>query len=525
MPEDKRICPVCDTPLEKGETKCPICGADINSIDQKSLEEIDISALKDKTKVIDDILNLLEEEEKKVKEKIEVAPEKTPAKKVEPLPEQKKEEKAEKETAPEEEKKEVGQEKVATAGEKEAPEERKEKKEMETTPAPQATFTCPVCHEEIPADSTTCPRCGAIFEEAVVFECPVCHTEVPVEANTCPKCGAIFVEDESQAASETKEKESLETVQSEAEKGQITKMEPAPPGASSSAPQEAPQAEKSVQGQPQQETKEKGEISAEKTPVKKVEEKKVEDLAKELASKVSEAKILLETMRKLGVEEKDIKENISKSLSAGKEKNYNEALKIMDGALQDGKKRVMEKIGKLVVELKSEIASYTALGCDVRKGLGLCERTLFALETENFENSVRLYTTASDYAKVLRGTYEQIKKDFDALMRTIEEYKSFGVPGIEDLKNRIEQAKNAYAGGKKEEGDKIVMGVRETLTSVLPDYVTKRIADQAAKLREAKLLGMDVKDKIEYLKEANICVKKKDYAQALVWVNKIDREE
>jgi uncharacterized C2H2 Zn-finger protein len=388
---------------------------------------------------------------------------------------------------------------------------------METTPAPQATFTCPICHEEIPADSTTCPRCGAIFEEAVVFICPVCRTEVPVEANTCPKCGAIFVEDESYATSETKEKESLGTVQTEAEKGEITRIEVAPPG--------APQAEKSVQGQPQQETKEKGEISAEKAPVKKVEEKKVEDLAKELASKVSEAKILLETMRKLGVEEKDIKENISKSLSAGKEKNYNEALKIMEGALQDGKKRVMEKIGKLVGELKSEIASYTALGCDVRKGLGLCERTLFALETENFENSVRLYTTASDYARVLRGTYEQIKKDFDALMRTIEEYKSFGVPGIGDLKNRIEQAKNAYAGGKKEEGDKIVMGVRETLTSVLPDYVTKRIAEQAAKLREAKLLGMDVKDKIEYLKEANICVKKKDYAQALVWVNKIDREE
>ncbi len=462
---------MCDTKLAKSETKCPICGTDLAAVDEKALENIDISVLKDKTKAIDDILSLLEEEEKKVMA----------------------ERKAEAQKGKENVGKQEGEKKPVSEKPLPKTEEKEEKKSEER----KEMFVCPLCHAEIPVDVNTCPKCGAIFEEAVAFICPVCHTEVSADASTCPKCGAIFVVEGEEAPAvagsaveKPPEEKSAPTLAAPAEKPALTPT-----------PEKIPPIEE-----------------------KKV-EKKVEDLAKELALKVNEAKILLETMRKFGVEEKETKESISRSLSAGKEKDYVRALEIMNTALQNGKNLVMEKIGKMIETLENEIRGYAKLGCDVKKGIGYCERTAFAVETENFENAVKIYTQATDYAKKLKENFEARKKEFDALMHNIEEYRTYGVPGMEELKNRLDAAMSAYGSGKIDDGDRVIAEIKEKLNAALPNYVTSRIAEQAGKLREAKLLGMDVKNKIEYLKEANICIKKKDYAQALVWINKIDRKE
>ncbi|MCX8174417.1 MAG: zinc ribbon domain-containing protein [Thermoplasmata archaeon] len=494
MSPDEKICPVCDTKLSMNITKCPICGTDLTAIDEKALEDVDLSLLKDKTKAIDDILSLLEEEEKKVMEKIEKkdAEEKKPEPKI-PAPEPEQKEKVQ-------EKKEEKEKTQPAMVDKPA-----EKVEAtKTAEGPQKeVFSCPLCNEQIPIDANACPKCGAIFEEAVVFICPVCHAEVPVDSNTCPKCGAIFVSEEEPAASpEMAGEKAEEEVKAPPEEAK-EKTKPLEVGAEEKA-------EKIV--------------IEEKKPEKKV-EKKPEDMAKELALKVSEAKVLLETMRKFGVDEKEIKENISRALSAGKEKDYEKALGIMETALATGKKLVMEKIGTLSTELEAEVRSYSKLGCDVRKGIGLAERVLFAVETENYENAVKLYTQVSDFAKKLKETFEARKKDFDALNRSIAEYSAYGVPGISELKTILEKAMTAYSSGEIAEGDKCLSEVKQKLTDALPNYVSSKIAEQAAKLREEKLLGLDVRDKIEYLKEANICIKKKDFAQALVWVNKLERKE
>ncbi len=51
---------------------------------------------------------------------------------------------------------------------------------------------CTNCNEEIPADSTNCPNCGAIFEEVEMKECPVCKKHVEIEAASCSNCGMDF---------------------------------------------------------------------------------------------------------------------------------------------------------------------------------------------------------------------------------------------------------------------------------------------------------------------------------------------
>lgn len=53
-------------------------------------------------------------------------------------------------------------------------------------------IVCTNCDKDIPADSTNCPHCGAIFEEVEMKECPVCKNLVELEVESCPNCGLEF---------------------------------------------------------------------------------------------------------------------------------------------------------------------------------------------------------------------------------------------------------------------------------------------------------------------------------------------
>ena len=76
---------------------------------------------------------------------------------------------------------------------------------------------CPVCGKPVSLDVTSCPHCGAEFEEdeevaaTEVAEddgaaCPVCAKIVSLEVSSCPHCGADFEEDEVDEIIEVEEK-------------------------------------------------------------------------------------------------------------------------------------------------------------------------------------------------------------------------------------------------------------------------------------------------------------------------------
>lgn len=98
----------------------------------------------------------------------------------------------------------------------------------------EETAECPVCGKQVSLTLTTCPSCGAEFEaeeveevieqpaeeEAVIAakpeaepvaddemaECPVCGRQVSLSLSTCPNCGAEFEEEEVEEVIEVEEK-------------------------------------------------------------------------------------------------------------------------------------------------------------------------------------------------------------------------------------------------------------------------------------------------------------------------------
>ena len=82
---------------------------------------------------------------------------------------------------------------------------------------------CPSCEKAIPADATTCPKCGEEFDEGFedeedLAECPSCGDEIPADASSCPGCGEDFDEG-------FEDEEEIEPVKAKKEKPKKEKTE------------------------------------------------------------------------------------------------------------------------------------------------------------------------------------------------------------------------------------------------------------------------------------------------------------
>jgi len=113
--------------------------------------------------------------------------------------------------------------------------------ELEPVVVEEEQVTCPVCGKPVGLDVASCPNCGAEFEEEVAAEeeqpevpsakpgkvapaaypkekvqavsaeetaeCPVCGKSVGLSQSTCPSCGAEFEEEEVEEVIEVEERE------------------------------------------------------------------------------------------------------------------------------------------------------------------------------------------------------------------------------------------------------------------------------------------------------------------------------
>jgi len=62
---------------------------------------------------------------------------------------------------------------------------------MGDEPMPVFVFGCLACGKTVAGSETSCPRCGASFED-VRFECPFCGELVSPNNRKCPSCGTEF---------------------------------------------------------------------------------------------------------------------------------------------------------------------------------------------------------------------------------------------------------------------------------------------------------------------------------------------
>ncbi|MDH3365953.1 MAG: zinc ribbon domain-containing protein [Thermoplasmata archaeon] len=82
--------------------------------------------------------------------------------------------------------------------------------------SPEEEAACPVCGKLVDLDVSTCPHCGAEFEEEEVeafaveedetAACPVCGKMVSLSVSACNNCGAEFEEEEVEEIVEVEER-------------------------------------------------------------------------------------------------------------------------------------------------------------------------------------------------------------------------------------------------------------------------------------------------------------------------------
>lgn len=56
---------------------------------------------------------------------------------------------------------------------------------------PVFVFGCMACGKTVAGNESSCPRCGASFDE-VKFECPFCGELISPSQRRCPSCGTEF---------------------------------------------------------------------------------------------------------------------------------------------------------------------------------------------------------------------------------------------------------------------------------------------------------------------------------------------
>jgi len=56
---------------------------------------------------------------------------------------------------------------------------------------PVFVFGCMACGKTVAGNESSCPRCGASFED-IRFECPFCGELISPSQRKCPSCGTEF---------------------------------------------------------------------------------------------------------------------------------------------------------------------------------------------------------------------------------------------------------------------------------------------------------------------------------------------
>ena len=113
------------------------------------------------------------------------------------------------------------------------------------SPKEEEEAACPVCGKLVGLDISTCPHCGAEFEEeeedAVEFAveedenaaCPVCGKMVSLNVSACTNCGAEFEEEEVEEIIEVEERMVPRKVEKPAKAAKPAKAKKAPAAAKS----------------------------------------------------------------------------------------------------------------------------------------------------------------------------------------------------------------------------------------------------------------------------------------------------
>ncbi len=530
-----RLCPICDSPIEKGAKKCSFCGTDLTIFGNES------EAAQD-------------QEERMVKESYEAAPKPSAPEKVAPSP------------AP-----------VAEP--------------VAESAAQEATFQCPNCNGMVKESDNVCPHCGAIFAEgeSAQFECPACGTLVDASATKCPGCGALFVEDTS-AATEAAQPEATPApaaaVQTETP---VPVATPAPqPVVETQAPvagkekdedldrilsvtkriKESREAEVASKAPADKKFKRPGlfriggrrEAPVEKsapTPVAKPQEPVAasrpapaatsaptssapvapaapavkrefptdpREQGKDLARLVAEVRGLLGTANERDIFIEEAKDLLDRAITAGRERQFIQALEIISDAQEKLSTRLQDYVSATFTSMREEIEIAKRLGGDPSRADMFLNEASRASQTPDYQAALVFIDKAKSELSPITGRYNETKNALRKFERLVKDARVVGIDN-EPLKVVLENAKSAFSALDFPKTEEMVKKSTDEVIAQIPDRMGKEIEKAKQMLVEAKMKSeAGVTPQITILKSAIKDMREEKYLEALSEMKKFKKE-
>ena len=525
-----RLCPICDSPIEKGAKKCSFCGTDLTIFGSESEEA-------------------LNQEERMVKESYETAPRSPPPSQPAPAP------------AP-----------LPVA-----------------EPAKEAaTFQCPNCSGMVKESDNVCPHCGAMFveDETAQFECPACSTLVDASATKCPGCGATFIEDTGtvpeaaqpapvplapptapttaatpapQPAVETTapataagKDEDLERIldvtkrikeSRDAEaaskvspdkkikrpglfriggRKEVAVERPAPmPAARPQEPVVAPQ-------RPAPSTAPSTPVAAAPAPVapavKRVFPTDPREQGKDLARLVAEVRALLGTANERDIFIDEAKDLLDQAITAGRERQFLQALEVITDAQEKLQSRLKDYVSATFTSLHEEIDIAKRLGGDPSRAEMFLNEAFRASQAPDYQAALVFIDKAKSELSPITGRYNETKNALRKLERLVRDARVVGID-TEPLKVVLENAKSAFSALNFPKTEEMVKKSTDEVIAQIPERMSKEIEKAKQMLVEAKMKSdAGVTPQITILKSAIKAMKEENYLEALSEMKKFKKE-
>lgn len=527
-----RLCPICDSPIEKGAKKCSFCGTDLTIFGGESEEA-------------------LNQEERMVKESYESAPKSSPPAKPAPA------------LAP-----------VAEPAKEEA------------------TFQCPNCNGLVKESDNVCPHCGAMFveDESAQFECPACNTMVDASATKCPGCGALFVEDTS-AVPEVAQPQATPAPSSTAHPV-ASAPATAPilqPAVEAKAPapvvgkdedlerilgvtkriKESRDAEIATKASQDKKVKRPGlfriggrrEEPVEKPapmPVARPQEHVVapqpalthfqstpaaaapaqaatpavkrefptdpREQGKDLARLVAEVRALLGTATERDIFIDEAKDLLDRAITAGRERQFIQALEIITDAQEKLSTRLKDYVSATFTSLHEEIEIAKRLGGDPSRADMFLNEASRASQTPDYQAALVFIDKAKGELSPITGRYNETKNALRKFERLVRDARVVGID-TEPLKVVLENAKNAFNALDFPKTEEMVKKSTDEVIAQIPDRMSKEIEKAKQMLVEAKMKSdAGVTPQITILKSAIKDMKEEKYLEALSEMKKFKKE-
>ena len=552
-----KLCPICDSPLQPGSKKCGFCGTDLSIFDieteppKKSPEPVTPAYRPSVESRVEEIFSTPVRKEPQT-------PKPPPGPVAEPVKEEPVPEVAKAET-------------VAQPARESAPKEEVVKEEQAVPPSakpPQQAveyFECPECGASVETTASSCPKCGVMFSEegTEMFQCPACNTLVNVDAKSCPGCGAMFVEPEAAvddleevAAKEkaipaapqskpeleakpkkTKEPEPEDTSEKKGLFGGLFKRgkkEPEPelkPTEKKPAPEVIPPSKPPPsKSQSEVQVRESRPIAKEEQPSRPtpaaaplriapaaaptLAQPVSKDKGRELALMVAEMKPLLTLAHEKEIDTGESKELIDEAAMAGREKQLDRALELVEKSKNILMARIDGHLSKIITQLNEEIRVAKDLGGDVSRAQTYIQEVTRAQSSGDAEAAFVYADKVMKELQPITGRYNETKRKLALLKQYISD-SEFLIVDTKEARKLITEANRAADARDFDKVDAVVRSANDSLNKSVMSRMNDELTKAKYQLTEAKAKNANITPFITILKSVTSLLKAGDYPQAV----------